>query len=127
LCLEAAALVWCLFLELKKNPPPWGRYRAGVLIGFGIAALATVLADVARSNLGASFESIFRYAPAVAYIYASVMWLRAFYREESPSRKTKPPHKKLLRAAMKFIDKAIEDLDKGSDWLTRLAKFKSSL
>ena len=118
LSLQAVVLFWCLLLAVRKNPPKWGQYRAGILVGFGIAALATVMADVARSRFGVSFESIFRYAPAVAYIYASVMWLKAFYYEEPAFPKRNAPSKALLRAVLRYIDRAKEDLDKGSDPLS---------
>jgi hypothetical protein len=113
LCLETIVLLWCMLLELKTNPPPWGRYRAGVLVGFGFAACATVAIYLARFQLGPAFEFTFRYAPPLAYTYAAVIWLKAFYREEPTLPKAKPPAKNRLRAALRFIGKAKQDLDKG--------------
>jgi hypothetical protein len=72
---------------------------------------------LARFQLGPAFEFTFRYAPPLAYTYAAVIWLKAFYREEPTLPKAKPPAKNRLRAALRFIGKAKQDLDKGLDWL----------
>lgn len=56
----------------------FGLHDFSILSGFGLAAMVTLVADLSRSMFGRDFEQIFRYAPPVAYIGATIIWLAAF-------------------------------------------------
>ena len=112
LLLQAIVFLICVRLAFRRNSPmKWGQYSAGILTGFGIAAVATLVIYVARFRLGPGLELVFRYMPPVAYTVAALTWLRAFYREEPPIRKaaTDP---ELYRRARKFMSTALEGMRK---------------
>ena len=90
LCLQIIVLVICLRLTFRKPyPVRWGRYRLGILAGFGLAACASAAAYMVRFLFGARFEVVFHYVLPGAYIGAAAGWLLAFWRPEPP-RSSKP-------------------------------------
>ena len=109
--IQVMVFLLCLKLSFRKHYPiRWTRYEAGILIGFGMAAIATMLVYLARFRLGPSMELAFRYIPPVAYIAAALMWLKAFYREEPPvMRKRTDPE--LFKKAADFMRGAVEDTE----------------
>lgn len=114
LCLQALVFFLCLYLAFKKDDPVrWGRYRAGILIGFGLAACAAVCADILRSHFGREFEDFFRYVPAAAYVGATLVWLIAFSKieTETPSEK---PDAKLLKQVAQTLTRAADRAER--DW-----------
>jgi hypothetical protein len=108
LCLEAAVLFVCLRLAFRKPyPVRWGRYRMGILVGFGLAACASGIAYIVRFTFGAGAEPIFHYVLPGAYIGASASWLFAFWREERPHGQG--------RADLEMIHRGINRLTKETE------------
>ena len=54
------------------------RYTFGIVLGFGISSIGTLIPYVARSTFGTKFESLVIYAPSVAYFVSLAVWLSAF-------------------------------------------------
>jgi hypothetical protein len=112
LCLEAAVFLLCLKLGFRRHSPiRWTRYEAGILIGFGLAALATALIRLARPHVGPAMELAFRYLPPMAYMAATLIWLGAFWRAEPPLVR-KPTDPELFKRAAAFMREAVEDSEK---------------
>lgn len=79
---------------------PRRRHAAGIVDGFGIAAIGMLLASVLRLESGSS-ATFGRFAPAVAYVIAVLIWLSSFRAAPelpSPHPALEPDdvHKKLL-------------------------------
>ena len=112
LCLQAIVFVVCLRLGLRKHyPMRWGRYSAGILTGFGMVAVATLLIFMARFRFGPGMELLFRYGPPAAYAGAALTWVKAFYREEPPmTRKATNPE--IYRRAANLTSEVTEDAEK---------------
>jgi hypothetical protein len=68
-------------------PLNWRRYEFGVLLGFGIAASATLFSYLPRFAGGPQYELFFRYGPPVGYILATLIWLLAFL--QAPEKQPK--------------------------------------
>lgn len=114
LCLETFVFVLCLWSGFRRRYLlQWGRQRAGVLIGFGITAYATIIADIVRRQCGVGLEIIFRYLPAAAYIGATLLWLIAFWDEE-PVVPLGKLDLELLKRATKTIQNLAERAE--NDW-----------
>jgi len=92
--LEIAIFVLTLKLARKEHHPIGSPHPFGVVVGFGIAATGTLLADLIGFNLGFrfghGFEIVFRYLPSAVYVGAVITWLIAFTSKE-------PPHVPLSR------------------------------
>jgi len=114
LCLESFIFVLCLWSGFKRRDPlKWCRHHAGVLIGFGIAAYVTIIADITRRHFGVGLEIIFRYLPAASYTGATLLWLIAFWGEETVA----PPRKvdsELLKRVAETIHKLSDRAER--DW-----------
>ncbi|HEV3316976.1 MAG TPA: hypothetical protein VG488_08415 [Candidatus Angelobacter sp.] len=67
------ALVW--FHGIR-----WRDYPFGIVVGFAVIAIGSLGARWARSEFGTKFNFLASYAPAVAYIFAVVLWLITFIR-----------------------------------------------
>jgi hypothetical protein len=107
LCLQALVFFFCIRLAFRRpHPVHWGRYRLGILAGFGLQACASAAAFLTSFNLGPRFEAVFHYASPGAYIGATVIWLFAFAGED-----TLPVSK---RTDMDDIRRAIEYVDRES-------------
>jgi hypothetical protein len=112
LCVQAAIFLLCLKLSFQKHSPiRWSRYEAGILIGLGIAAFATAVIRLARSQLGPAMELTFRYLAPMAYMAAVLVWFGAFWREEPPLLR-QPTDPELFKRAAQFMRQAVEDLEK---------------
>lgn len=111
LCLQIIVFAVCLRLAFRRPyPVRWGRYRLGILAGFGLAACASVAAYVARFNLGPRLETFFHYVLPGAYIGATIVWLVAFWGKEAPvSTKTDP---EAIRRAMDYLSRETDDVEK---------------
>lgn len=59
-------------------------YPFGIVEGFGISALGTLLAFGLRSEFGTKFNMFAKYAPAVAYVIGTLVWLDTFRRPPDP-------------------------------------------
>lgn len=92
----------------------------GILAGFGISALLTLIADLAGLHFGSRFEEVFRYLPTSAYIGAAGIWLAAFlYKEPRPKPRLTDEQ---LTAMEELIGRQQRALDKlrGKDQSSRL-------
>src|SRR5215469_13211904 len=87
-CLEVLILLLFVFLD-KILVAAYDQYDFGIVRGFGVSALVTILADLLRSHFGKGFTVYFAYAPPLAYIVATLIWLYAFVRKP-PSRQKLP-------------------------------------
>jgi hypothetical protein len=110
--LEAWVFGICLRLGFRRrNPVRWGRYEAGILVGFGVAAVGAMPIYLARFGLGPVMEMAYRYIPPVAYAAAALTWLKAFYREEAPSKR-KPIDPELYKRAAEVMTETVEEAEK---------------
>ena len=73
-----------------------GPREFGIVLGFGISGMITMLADLLFSEFGTKFELFCRYAPPLAYLLVVAMWLYVFLRPEPPKKKTAVDPKQLL-------------------------------
>lgn len=71
-------LFWFLF------DPGWNRYDYGILLGFGLSGLITMTADMVRFNTGHSYQIWSTYAPGIAYIVVTFIWLYIFWPAPEP-------------------------------------------
>lgn len=56
----------------------WRRYPYDIALGFAVATVGEWVAFALRSEFGTKYAHVFRYAPPVAYIAATLIWLRSF-------------------------------------------------
>lgn len=67
------------------------RYAIGIVIGFGISSIGSLIGYLAFSGFGTKVISIARNVPSVAYILGLAVWVASFIRPEPEGRKWKPP------------------------------------
>ena len=83
-CLSSVMFFFALWCE-----PRYGilrQYRLGILVGFGLLSISTLLTYFVRLNLGGRFESWFQVVPGLAFAGATLGWFLTFISEEP-----KPP------------------------------------
>lgn len=74
----------------------WSQYESGILVGFGVLAIATLFADyvlllrILHLRPTPGWEAMYRYSVDGALIPALIAWLVAFWRPEPPE-KYEPP------------------------------------
>lgn len=56
----------------------WRRYPYDMALGFAVATIGDWIAFALRSEFGTKYANVTRYAPPVAYILATLIWLRSF-------------------------------------------------
>jgi hypothetical protein len=72
-----------LFIFLARSfMLPWRFAPLGITLGFAISALGTSVAYWMVSIFGTRLQSFGKYAPPVAYILATLVWLDTFLRPE---------------------------------------------
>jgi hypothetical protein len=72
-----------LFIFLARSfNLPWRFAPLGITLGFAISALGTSVAYWMVSVFGTKLQKFGKYAPPVAYILATVVWLDTFLRPE---------------------------------------------
>lgn len=69
-CIFALSYVLIKFFRI-----PAKRYPAGIVDGFGAAAVGILAGSMFRSEFGTRFEFLFSFVPVVAYIIALLIWL----------------------------------------------------
>lgn len=84
--LEGTILLLVLALKIIFSVS-WRRYEFGILTGFGISAYVTMTADLLVLAQGHRYETFFRYGPALAYLFATLIWLHAFWRPLDRTRR----------------------------------------
>ena len=70
------------FIMIRVYHVPAKRYAAGIIDGFGIAALGILAASMFRSEFGTKFNTFFSFAPPVAYVAALLIWLTSLWGAE---------------------------------------------
>ena len=123
--LEVGICLLCLRLSWRQHfPITWQRYDFSILIGFGIYGLFTLAVYLARLTFGlSSLEGAFRYAPSVAYIVTTVIWLRAFLGKEPPVNKTAPTEEEVRDKLAQLNQYTEETGDAESDQCSSVASF----
>lgn len=112
LCLEGIAFLVCLRLAFRRPyPVRWGRYRLGILAGFGLSACSSAVAFLARFNFGPRFESVFHYVLPGAYIGAAASWLFTFLGKELPPSERKTDIE-TVRRALDYVTRETEEAEK---------------
>jgi len=110
-CLEVLILLLFVFLD-KILVAAYDQYDFGIVRGFGVSALVTILADLLRSHFGKGFTVYFAYAPPLAYIGATLIWLYAFVRKP-PSQQKLPI---TIRELVELLSKEAEVAQKIRSW-----------
>jgi hypothetical protein len=87
-CLEI--LIFLLYLSLRGRYN-FRRYKAGIVAGFGMYAVITLLAYVLHSYYGTRFEPLYRYTGPGAYFGEATIWLMAFAPAQKPEPQTETP------------------------------------
>ena len=82
--LVQAFLFVLFFVLVWLNGIGWREYPFGIVMGFAAIAIVTFVANWARSEFGTRLNVMSRYAPAVAYILAVILWLKTFLRPPEP-------------------------------------------
>src|SRR5438270_5570605 len=76
-CIQAAIFALFYFLA-KVLDVEFRRYTFGIVLGFGISSIGTLIPFVLRSIFGTKLENFVVYAPSVAYFVSLAVWLSAF-------------------------------------------------
>jgi hypothetical protein len=63
---------------------PWRSYPFGIVEGFGLSALGSLIAYGLRSEFGTKYNKFAIYAPPVAYVVGVLVWLDTFLRRPDP-------------------------------------------
>jgi len=84
LCIQATSYLLARFHLKPFSGILEKQHNAGILKGFGIFSLLTVVVYAMRLYFGSQFEGLFRYIPPGAYAMATLTWLAAFRRPEPP-------------------------------------------
>jgi hypothetical protein len=66
----------------------WWTYSFSIVLGFAASAIGAAGAYLLRSDFGTKFGTFARYAPAVSYILAVLLWLSIFHRPEPDTKWT---------------------------------------
>ncbi|HET9281366.1 MAG TPA: hypothetical protein VFR24_05335 [Candidatus Angelobacter sp.] len=99
------AIVAVFSALLKPLFVPFRRYPFGIVAGFGISAVGTLVGYLALSIFGTKVQSFTQNASAVAYILALGLWIMAFFRQEPEERAWTPPMPpaEMLRIARAYL------------------------
>jgi len=79
-----AAIFLLFWLLAKSLQIGFRRYAFGIVLGFGISSIGTLVGWLARSVFGTKFNFLAMYLPPVTYILALLFWLNVFWHEEPP-------------------------------------------
>jgi hypothetical protein len=79
-----AALFGLFFTLVLLLGVRWRSYPFGIVEGFGLSALGSLIAYGLRSEFGTKYNTFAKYAPPVAYIVGVLVWLDTFLRQPDP-------------------------------------------
>jgi hypothetical protein len=85
-----AAIFALFYISTKALNVSFRRHAFAIALGFGISAVGTLIPYVVRSVFGKKMETFVIYAPSVAYYLALLVWLSAFYRQQSGGSEKAP-------------------------------------
>lgn len=119
LCLlEAALLIWAIVIGHRAGIE-WTRYEVGILVGFGMLALITLIARfpgillLFHSPAGPELEGFFRYVPSGAFITSALTWLITFWRPEpTPPSEYRPTDPRKIQELTEQVKESGEVLKK---------------
>ena len=107
------AAIFLLFWLLSKSLQiGFRRYAFGIMLGFGVSSVGTLIGFFARSVFGTKFHLLAIYLPPLTYILALAFWLYVFWREEPQESKPLTPdeladqfrrHAELIRQYTKIV------------------------
>lgn len=69
----------------------YDRYATGIVVGFGISSVGSLLGFLAFSVFGTKLNSFARNAPTVAYILGLIVWIITFIPRQPEEVERKPP------------------------------------
>ena len=78
-----AAIFALFYIAAKLLKVSFRRHSFAIVLGFGISAIGTLIPYVVRSIFGKKMEGFVIHAPSVSYYLTLLVWLIAFYRQES--------------------------------------------
>lgn len=112
--LEAIIFLRCLTLANQKYYPiRFGRHSFGVLLGFGFAAISTLLVCLARYAFLSGVDEYYRYLLPAFYMAARGTWIAAFWNPEPPETRPIPTLEEINRQIERHqerLDRDIRDL-----------------
>ena len=79
-----AALFGLFFALVLLLGVRWRSYPFGIVEGFGLSALGSLIAYGLRSEFGTKYNTLVKYAPPVAYVVGVLVWLDTFLRQPDP-------------------------------------------
>lgn len=96
----------------RRYPIDWSQHEFGILVGFGMLALLSLIAYLPGLLTLFYFKvewlgNLFQYFPPGAFIGSAVVWLIAFWKPEPP-RIDRPPDLGKLREAVRVLREQIE-------------------
>jgi len=99
------AIVAVFSALLKPLFVPYRRYPFGIAAGFGASAMGALIGYIALSVFGTKVRSFTQYASSVSYIFALVLWIMAFFRQEPEEKAWTPPMPpdEMLRTAREYL------------------------
>lgn len=122
MCLFEVALVIAAILIKQRYEIAWTRYEAGMLAGFFVLALLSLVGRltgvfrILHLNVGPQMESLFRYSTSAAFFSSSIAWLITFWRREPPTT-YQPSDAAKIRELAEAMQKAGERFE---EWWRRL-------
>jgi hypothetical protein len=111
MCLLEVGLFIAAVVIRRRYSVEWTRHELGILVGFGILALLTLVADLPtllrlfHLRVGSQLEAVFRYFPSGAFIASAIAWLIAFWRPEPPTTYEPPDPRKYRELASVMKDR----------------------
>jgi len=86
-CVKGGLFLMFLLLAWLLLGKSWPTYPYGVVTGFAVSALGSLVAYWARSVFGTKFNPLVKYGPPVAYILAVVVWIASCYLPPEPKNR----------------------------------------
>jgi hypothetical protein len=85
------AIVGVFTALIKPLNIGYRRYPFGIAAGFGASAMGPLIGYFSRSIFGTRLDIFAQNASAIAYIFALVIWIMAFFRQEPEELAWTPP------------------------------------
>jgi uncharacterized integral membrane protein len=86
-CIKGGLFVLFAILAFLLLGETWPTYPFGVVAGFAVSAFGSAAAFWARSVFGTRFNSLAKYGPPVAYIFAVSIWIASCFLPREPENR----------------------------------------
>jgi hypothetical protein len=86
-CVEGGLFILLLLLACLLLSKGWPTFPYGVVFGFGVSALGSVVSFWAVSVFGTRFNLLGKYGPPVAYILAVLIWIGSCFLPPEPKNR----------------------------------------